>query len=322
MEKLYNKDYISFSGKLELSFALGKAFDDIKKFDKAFKYYKEGNKLRRSNIKFSIKRENNEFSIIKKAFNENFFKKNQNIGNEDSTPIFILGMPRSGTTLVEQIISSHPNVYGGGELNYLNDLVKRYFYKDDSLSFELINQDNENNFANISLEYIEKIKKISKKSLYITDKLPINFKWIGLIKLILPKSKVIHCVRNSKDICISIYKNYFTNTELNYAYDLDELVSFYNLYNDLMNFWEKSFPNFIIQIKYEELIKNPKKEIPKLIKKCNLSWDEKCIKFYDNKRTVKTASDTQVRNKIFKSSVDSWKKYEKYVKKNFSSLKN
>ena len=321
MQKLYNGSNINTPGKMALAFALGKAFDDIKNFENAFKYYDEGNKIRRNNIEFSLKKESEEFLNIKTTFNKSFFNKYKKVGIDDVTPIFILGMPRSGTTLVEQIISSHPKVFAGGELSFFNDFIKDYFYKNGVFSAEYINQDNDKNFKKIGQEYINEIKNLSGKSTRVTDKLPINFKWIGFIKLILPNSKIIHCIRNPKDTCISIYKNFFTNTELNYAYNFGELVDFYNLYESLMKFWKKSFPGFITEIKYERLIRNPKKEIPKLIKNCNLSWNKKCIKFYNNKRSVKTASDVQVRNKIYTSSIDSWKNYEKYLKKDFTKLK-
>jgi len=321
MKKLYDEININTLGRMTLAFALGKAFDDIKNFKDAFKYYNEGNKLRRNNIEFSLEKENEEFLNIKKTFNKSFFNKYWKIGKKDLTPIFILGMPRSGTTLVEQIISSHPKVYGGGELNYFNDFVKNLFYKNGNFSIEYINRHNDKNFRKIGQEYIDKIREISGKSERVTDKLPINFKWIGFIKLILPNSKIIHCIRNPKDTCISIYKNYFTNDELNYAYNFEELIDFYNLYEDLMKFWRKNLPEFITEIKYEDLIRNPKKEIPKLIKNCNLDWNENCIKFYNNKRAIKTASDTQARSKIYTSSIDSWKNYEKYLKKNFVELK-
>jgi len=320
MQKLYAESNINISGKMNLAFALGKAFDDIKNFENAFKYYNEGNRLRRNNIEFSLKRENEEFLNIKKTFNKIFFNKYQKVGKEDATPIFILGMPRSGTTLVEQIISSHPKVHAGDELSFFNDFVKDSFYKNGNFSIEYINQSNDKNFRKIGQEYINKVKEISEKNERVTDKLPINFKWIGFIKLILPNSKIIHCIRNPKDTCISIYKNFFTNTELNYAYNFGELVNFYNLYENLMKFWKKNLPEFITEIKYEDLIRNPKKEIPKLIKNCNLSWNESCIKFYNNKRAIKTASDVQVRNKIYTSSIDSWKNYEKYLKKDLAKL--
>ena len=232
-------------------------------------------------------------------------------------------MPRSGTTLIEQIISSHPKVHAGDELNFFNDLMKDFFIKKDNLPTDFINRDYVSNLKEIGYEYINKINKIPKESNSerVTDKLPINFKWIGFIKLILPKSKIIHCVRNSKDTCLSIFKNFFTNTELNYAYNFVELVNFYNLYGDLMNFWRKNIPGFIIDVKYENLVKNPKKEIPKLVKNCNLSWNKKCIDFYNNKRIIKTASDVQARNQIYTSSINSWKNYEKYLKRYLTKLK-
>ena len=322
MKKLYEESGIDIYGKMELAFALGKAFDDIKNFDDAFRYYNEGNNIRRNNIKFFLNAEKNEFLNIKKTFDRSFFNKYQKIGKKDPTPIFILGMPRSGTTLVEQIISNHPKVYGGGELNFFNDLIKSYFYKNENFSIESNNKIIENNFKTIGQVYINKIKKMSGGNERVTDKLPINFKWIGFIKLILPNSKIIHCTRNAKDTCASIYKNYFTSAELNYAYNLKELIDFYNLYLDLMEFWKKNIPGFIIEVKYENLINSPKKEISKLIKNCNLNWNENCVKFYNNQRAIKTASDTQVRNKIYTSSIDSWKNYKKYLKEDFAKLKS
>ena len=136
----------------------------------------------------------------------------------------------------------------------------------------------------------------------------------------LPKAKIIHCIRNSKDTCLSIYKNYFVNKKLNYAYDLTELSEFYNLYLDLMNYWKISFPNYIYDIKYENIINNPKHEISNLLKTCNLNWNPNCLNFHKNKRVIKTASDTQVRKKIYKSSLNSWKNFEKYAYKLFDNL--
>ena len=154
----------------------------------------------------------------------------------------------------------------------------------------------------------------------VTDKLPINFKWIGFIKLLLPKSKIIHCTRNPKDNCLSIFKTYFASKKLNFAYDLDEILGFYHMYKDLMDYWEAVLPDFIFDIKYEKIIKNPEKEIRNLIKECKLSWDNKCLKFYENKRPIKTASDTQARKKIYKSSINMWKNYEMYLKDFFKKF--
>ena len=308
-------------GRMEISFALGKAYEDVKDFSNAIKCFDEGNSIRRKSIRFSIDKEKKEFLKIKELFQHNKIRFKTNKINNSKSVIFILGMPRSGTTLVEQIISSHPKVYGGDELIFFNNLIKKNFFKDDSLSSEYVLKYNSENLEKIGEDYINSIKSLSTKSI-ITDKLPINFKWIGFIKLILPNAKIIHCGRNSRDTCLSIYKNFFTNTELNYAYNYKELVDFYNFYSDLMKFWNDLFPNYIINLDYEKLISDPKNQIKKLIKSCNLKWSNNCLKFYKNKRAIKTASDVQVRNKIYKNSINSWKKYEKYLDKYFFKLKN
>ena len=237
--------------------------------------------------------------------------------------IFILGMPRSGTTLVEQILSSHQGVFGGGELDFLPDLVKKYFnYDVPNQSLKNITGINKYKFKEIGDEYLENLRAISNNSEKVTDKLPVNFKWIGLIKLILPNSKIIHCTRNPKDVCLSIFRNYFVNDELNYAYNLDDISAYYKLYEDLMVYWKKVLPKFVIDMNYEEIINNPERQTRILLKKCNLSWDKNCLKFYNNKRPIKTASDIQSRKKIYKTSIDSWKNYKKYLKEFIKKLPN
>tara|TARA_B100000029_G_C17545246_1_gene948213 strand:+ start:100 stop:1653 length:1554 start_codon:yes stop_codon:yes gene_type:complete len=322
LTKIYNiKD--DGQNKKEIGFALGKAYEDKKNFFEAYKYYNFGNNLHRKTINFSINEEEKEFKIIKDEFTEDIIKKGKIIGSKKDTPIFILGMPRSGTTLVEQIISSHPKVFGGDELNILPDLVKKYFRNQKN---EInINENKLRNrvlIKNISVEYLKELKKISPKTKRITDKMPLNFKWIGLIKLILPNAKVIHCTRNSKDICLSIFRNYFVSSELKYAYNQEEIGLYFNFYKDLMDYWKYILPGYIHDVKYEELINNPEQEIKKLLKFTNLSWNIKCLQFYKNKRAVKTASDTQVRKKMYNRSIDFWRNYEPYLANLFKILSN
>ena len=319
LKLLHNDNKIEDSKKSELSFALGKANEDIKDFKSSFKYYSEGNKLRRKQISFSIDLEKKVFKNIKKTFNQKLFEKNKKITNSDSTAIFIIGMPRSGTTLVEQILSSHPKVYGGDELFFLQNICKKHLFINSTSNFLDVKPIDKVNFEKMGDEYISNIKNISNKSERVTDKLPINFKLIGLIKLILPKSKIIHCVRNPKDNCFSIFKNYFVNPELNFAYDLKEIVEYYKLYYDLMSYWKIVLPNFIFDINYESIINNTENQNKNIN---NLPWNEKCLKFYENNRAIKTASDTQARNKIYKTSINSWKKFEEDLKSHFVDLPN
>jgi len=306
---------------VEIAFALGKAYQDICDFDKSYNYFSIGNKKKRESFTFSIKKEKDNFNNIKKAFNKKLFLKLQNIGFKNSSMIFIVGMPRSGSTLIEQIISNHAKVFGADELNILSDLAKSYLYKNDQENLlENLDNINPNVFKEIGEEYINKLKKISKKSPITTDKNTSNFMWIGLIKLILPNAKIVNCKRNSNDVCFSIFKNYFTNSELNYAYDVNEIVEYYNLYFELMNYWHNTLPSFVYDIKYEKLINKPEHEIKKLLKYCNLDWDVNCLKIHENNRIIKTASDTQARKKIYNSSIGYWKNFKKDFENSFGKL--
>jgi tetratricopeptide (TPR) repeat protein len=323
LKDIYNKEKKGNKRIDEIAFALGKAYEDVQDYDNAFKYYNIGNNIKRSNINFSIKDEKENFISIKKIFNKNIYSNFKDVGSKNSSVIFIVGMPRSGTTLVEQIVSNHSKVYGADELNILPELVKKYFCNlHTETLIPSLDKFKRDDFKKIGEEYIYKLNKITSNETITTDKLTVNFKWIGLIKLILPNAKIINCSRNKQDTCFSIFKNYFTSNELTFAYEINEIVSYYNLYCDLMNHWNSSIPNFVYDIKYENLIKKPEINIKKLLNFCSLDWDENCLKFYNNKRAIKTASDTQVRSKLYSSSIDYWKKFEKYINKPFVKFKN
>ena len=283
--------------------------------------YQEANGLHDQKIKYSIERDKKKFMNIKNIFHKNLFEKFKNCGFVDSSPIFILGMPRSGTSLVEQILSSHPEVFGAGEQIIIVKLLEKNFGKKNlSLFFEDDKNFNKDLFASIGKEYVSIIKNISDNSVRFTDKFPENFLWIGLIKLILPNAKILHCLRKPRDNCFSLFKNYFPNGTIDYSYNLNKVVEYYNLYLDLMNYWKNLFPNFIFNVKYEHLVSNTEKEIRSMLKFCDLEWNSNCLDYYKNKRAVKTASDIQSRNKIYASSVNLWKKYDKYLNEYFQKL--
>ena len=272
---------------------------------------------------FSIKNEIDKFERIKDTFHKKIYNKFNDCGYAEESPIFILGMPRSGSTLIEQILSSHPKVYGGDECEFIHQILNKNFGKTNlRLFFEDVINFDKNELKQMGEEYISKMKKNSGLCKRQTDKMPENFFWIGFIKLILPKSKIIHSCRNAKDVCFSIFKNHFPGGKISYSYDLDEIVTYYNLYSDLMNYWDNLFPDFIYNIKYENLISDTENETRKLLTFCDLQWDDKCLDFQTNKRAIKTASDVQARNKIYSSSINSWMNYHKYFKVYFDKLKN
>ena len=322
LKNLYKDENINnIDDKVNISFALGKAYEDIKDYDKSFFHYKNANQLHVKKDNFLIKNEIKKFERIKKTFNKEIYNKYVDCGNPEDSSIFILGMPRSGTTLVEQILSSHPKVFGADEQIIISNILKKNFGNNDlRLFFSGVIDFDKSNFKEMGDDYIEQMKDISKNSEITTDKMTENFLCIGFIKLILPKSKIIHCYRNSKDNCLSIFKNHFPGGKIRYSYDLNQIIKYYNLYYDLMNYWNNLFPNFIFNIKYEDLITKPENQIRNLLRFCDLNWDDKCLNFHNNKRIIKTASDVQARNKIYMSSVNSWKRYEKYLKSYFKEL--
>ena len=313
METLYNTGKISYADRIDLGFSLGKIYEDIREYDKAFAYIAAANRVKRNSYKYSIQNDREIFERIKITFSPGFFASRHGSGSKDGTPIFIIGMPRSGTTLVEQILSSHPLVFGAGELAILTNLTNSICTGAEAPKFpecmQVLSQDA---LKRIGTDYIEKIREYSKDAVYITDKMPNNFLRVGLIKVILPAAKIIHCVRNPMDTCFSIFKTDFTVTH-GYAYDMVELGHYYNLYQDLMTHWEKVLPGFMHTIRYEDLISDQLGQTRTLLDFCNLPWDEACMAFHRSKRRVRTVSLAQVRQPIYNDSVALWQRYEKQL---------
>jgi tetratricopeptide (TPR) repeat protein len=282
-----------------ISFALGKAYEDIKNYKKSYEFINKANKIEKKISKYLIQDDIELFEKIKKIFTEQSIKPIDNINKKI---IFIVGMPRSGTTLTEQIVSSHQEVFGAGELNFLSEAIeKRALYNAEPINNEQL--------LECQKYYSDKINFFKSNKKIFTDKAPLNFRWIGFILKLFPNSKIVHCMRDPMDICWSNFKNSFSSNSLNFTYDLKDLGTYYLLYNDLMNFWNKNFPNKIYNLSYEKLIQDQNSEIKKIINFCELKWDENCLKPEENKKSVATASLAQVRLPIYKSSLKKWKNY-------------
>ena len=292
---------------IHVNFSLGKVFEDLKDYERSFEYYIKGNKAMRKTFNYDREQIKLYFKSIKKFFNKSFVQNISKIDVGKPTPIFVLGMPRSGTSLVEQILSSHKQVYGAGELTNLIDLINKSGLTGRKYPENLENVDS-SSFTSIGENYIKSIRSLSHEKQYITDKMPGNFLLIGLICSIFREFKIIHCVRNPIDNCLSIYKKCFKG-HLPYAYDLKDLAQYYKLYKDLMTHWKMLFPGKIYDIQYEQIVKNQREETEKLLKYCSISWDDNCMNFFETKRAVQTASSEQVRKPIYSSSINFWKKY-------------
>ncbi len=309
MLKKSNEQNLNDSQLSNLFYALGKANEDLNQYDKSFNYYKKGNDLLKKNSEFKIENEEKVFSKIK-----SFFEKKIEINKSKNSRkiIFIVGMPRSGTSLVEQIISSHHNVYGGGELTFLKDIIESKIL--EKLNYkDLENMKNFGTlFSDINKEYCNKISLIDNSNKVFTDKTPLNFKYIGFIINVFPNSKIINCERNSLDVCWSNYKNYF-GENLPFSNNLKDLGNYYNLYKDLTKFWKKIYPKEIYELNYNNLVENSENEIKNILKFCNLEWDPNCLNHEKNKKTIKTASATQARNPINKSGLKTYEPFKKYL---------
>ncbi|MDA9682004.1 sulfotransferase [Candidatus Pelagibacter sp.] len=313
LQKLYLDKNISKEQLCHINFSLAKIYEDLGNFEKAFKHFEEGNKIQKKLLNYNIKKDIELFNQIKLNFkkiekNIPSIKRNKN----DLTPVFIIGMPRSGTTLVEQIISSHSKVSGLGELPF----VQQFGLK---IATSLLEYNSETvlKFRN---NYLEKIKNLSEKSLIITDKMPQNFLYIGLIATSFPEAKILHIKRNPAAVCWANYKQWFKSKDLSYSYSINDIIKYYRLYDDLMNFWKKLFNNRIYEVDYESLTVNHVDEIKKLIKYLDLNWEERCLSPEKNKRAVTTASNKQIRDKIFKGSSQKWKNYRAFLNGTLDNL--
>ncbi len=321
MEELYNSKNLSNNEIINLSFPLGQAYDKSKNYQKAFKFFERGNKLKRKQINYSSDNILRLSESIKKIFkNKELYQVRKK--TSDKKIIFICGMPRSGTTLLEQIISSHKEVLSTGEDNYLSSYINKNYLKEFLLDKKKIIENiysDENLFQDYVLSRFDKYKV--KRKIY-TDKSVQNFLWIGFIKIFFPESKIIFTDRNAKDVCLSIFKINFKNGFMNFAYDQKDIGNFYNIYLDLINFWKKIFKDDFLTIKYESLIDKPESEIKKMISFCGLQWDQNCLNHHQNKSVIKTASISQARRPIYKSSKNLNLNYTNYLGEMFDLLKN
>jgi tetratricopeptide (TPR) repeat protein len=301
---------------IHLHFALAKAHFDNRQFEDFINHIEIANKKKRESISYDFEKDMKLFKSIKLLFNDVNFEEIELKENKKKI-IFVLGMPRSGTSLVEQIISAHSNVFGAGELPFLQGSV---YDKLESLEDE--KQNINGIFGDINLmaeNYLEQISILCPNDKIVLDKSPLNFLLIGFIRIFFPKSKIIHVKRSSNDTCFSCYKNSF-NTGMNFTYNKKELALFYNSYADLMKFWEKKLPNFFYTVSYEDLVNEPNTNIKSILNFCDLNFEKNCVEFQDNKSPVRTISASQVREKIYKKSIHSFKMFKEPLSDIFDNL--
>lgn len=312
-----NKPQLSPVSALSLHFALGKCYDDIRDYDRAFPHFLEGCRLKRKTVKYDKRDTAQKVLEIAAAFSPERIKQLQGSGDPSTLPIFVLGMPRSGTTLTEQIIASHSQCFGAGELPDLMMLADRpradSVYNPSNQYPQLMGALSPELLSEMGSRYVNGLRKRQAGVQHITDKMPANFLALGLIHLMLPNAKIVHVKRNPVDTCLSGLSKLFRYGQ-HHSYDLAEQGYFYRHYATLMQHWRTVLPEGVFyEIHYEDLVTDTENQSRALIEYCGLPWDEKCLSFHNTSRTVRTASATQVRRPIYKTSVERWRRYDSFL---------
>jgi tetratricopeptide (TPR) repeat protein len=309
---------LSQSDRIDFCFALAITYEKLEKYDDFFKFLNEGNRLRKEELNYSLGRSQGTINLVKKIFSSlpSNNKKSLPFKTSSIRPIFLVGMPRSGSTLVEQILSSHANVHGAGEIQYLRKILApiiEKYEKNDSKSIGKKKKISDEDYLSIRHQYLELLTRFNTPKNVIVDKSLLNYRFIGIILKALPEAKIIHLKRDARAICWSIYKNNFPQSGIGFGNNMKDLTGYYISYCEMMAFWHEKFPNKIYDLNYENLTTSQEEETKNLLEYCALEWDDNCLNFHTNKRTVKTASALQVRKKIYQGSSEAWKKYETYL---------
>lgn len=305
------------SAAIALNFALGKIYDDSKQWDDAWRHYARANRLRNAKYDYQAEAQEKQYDELMRVFTQEFIRDHRDLGLDSRLPVIIVGMPRSGTTLTEQIVSSHPDVIGAGEVIFWSEAYSALPYKigSDNPYPACVAEMSTKHAHEIADRYCSQLRKIAGPDVdpaRITDKMPHNFVHLGLIALLFPNAPIIHCRRDAMDNCLSIFFQNFGG-EHPYAYDLANLGHHHRQYERLMAHWHAVLPNRILDIQYEDTIADPEYWSRKLIDHVGLEWDDACLAPHKLERTVKTASHWQVRQPIYKTSVQRWRNYEQYL---------
>ena len=300
----------------QICFALGKSYEDHNNYETAFTYYARGNQLKLDESNYLAERTDKEFARQKETCTQQFFKDRDGFGAQSNEPIFIVGMPRAGSTLLEQILASHPMVDGTIELPDIMSQAQKLGgrHKIDEASrypaiLETLHQQQFERFAN---QYLKSTRVYRKDGDYFTDKMPNNFRHIGLIQLMFPNCKIIDARRNHMACCFSNFKQLFGDGQ-EFSYGLEEVGRYYSGYVKLMEHWENVLPGKILRVQYEDVVEDLETQVRRLLDFLGLPFDQRCVEFHKTERAVHTPSAEQVRQPLYKSGLEQWKNFEPYL---------
>jgi hypothetical protein len=294
---------------------MGKALSDLAQYQEAFQHLLKGNALKRRTIDYNEPQRLAMFDNIKKIFSPDFMNARSGGGDTSWAPIFIVGMPRSGTTLMEQVLASHSKVFGAGELEAFKEAIKECVDSERILpAYPLLAEAlSKDHMRQLGEKYTTKVRPRAPEAERIVDKMPLNFAFVGLIHLALPNARFINVRRDPLDTCVSCFSLMFSGSQP-FAYDLAELGRYYRGCETVMEHWHKILPpGVIIDVHYEDLVDDLEGTARRALRHCGLDWEDACRDFHDTKRTVRTASLMQVRQPVYRGSIGTWRRYAEYL---------
>jgi len=313
---LKHADSLSHEERINLHTALARAYDDLGRYAEAFANMKQGKALWRSTVRYDEVAELSSFAAIAKLFTPEVLQALQGCGHPSELPVFILGMPRSGSTLVEQILAAHPKVFGAGEIGDFGVAAGGGYAPSNRTSFARTAEE----VSGIGARYAEKLRTLAPQAERIVDKQPANFFFAGLIHLALPRARIVHVRRDPRDICLSCYAQVFTSA-IPYNGDLGELGRYTRAYGKLMAHWRAALPSgAMLEIDYEDIVRDFQTQARRLVEFCGLDWDERCLDFHNVERPVFTSSAYQVRRPLYAGSVGRWRHYQEWLGPLFEAL--
>lgn len=314
LEALVERPDISLAARIDAAFALARVYED-KDTERWFRFLNLANSMKRGTLDYSLANDEERMASISAFFTRDFFERFRGISDSKLAPIFILGMPRSGTTLVEQMLAAHSQVMAGGELTYMTQAANEMGETWGSRGERSPGTDEEvrADFQSAAAGYVEKTQALHSRRPHFTDKMPANFMFIGVIHLMFPRARIIHCRRDPVDSCLSCYQKSF-GSHLDYTYDLTELGRYYGLYSKLMDHWHAVLPpGRILDVDYESVVEEPEQNLRRMLAFCGLDYEADCLNFHEVKRPVATASALQVRRSLYKTSVHRWRRYRQHL---------
>jgi tetratricopeptide (TPR) repeat protein len=312
LEASLAREDLPSESRLVMHFALGQFYDAQKRYDEAFEHYVLGNALKRRTVRFLPERFQQWVAAIRETFDAGLLQRLAGCGDPSERPVFIVGMPRSGTTLVEQIVASHPDVHGADELTRITELAEglrlpggeEYPRAAAALDCARVGE--------LARDYLGYLASLDADAARVTDKMPSNHFHLGLIGVMFPNARIVHCHRDPMDACLSNFIQLFGGGHY-YSYSLDDIAVYYNAYVDLVAYWHRLLPGRILDLRYEDLVEHQERESRRLVDWLGLPWDARCLAFYDTRRMVRTASHHQVRQPIYGSARGRWRRYEKHL---------